>query len=104
MRAREFDARDGGGTPQERMELMKFGKRDGWMVAGGFVLGTLGVKALTSNAAKKCYVQGVAKSLQAKAAYQDVVEQAKAQVDDIVAEANYINESAKADQPEAAAE
>ena len=31
-------------------------------------------------------------------------EQAKAQVDDIVAEANYINESAKADQPEAAAE
>lgn len=83
---------------------MKFGKRDGWMVAGGCVLGTLGVKALTSNAAKKCYVQGVAKGLQAKAAYQDVVEQAKAQVDDIVAEANYINESAKADQPEAAAE
>lgn len=70
---------------------MKFGKRDGWMVAGGFVLGTLGVKALTSNTAKKCYVQGVAKSLQAKAAYQDVVEQAKAQVDDIVAEAEYLN-------------
>lgn len=76
---------------------MKFKKRDGWMLAGGFALGTLGLKALSSSAAKKCYVQGVAKGLQAKAAYQDVVEQAKAQVDDIVAEASYINESAKAE-------
>ena len=74
------------------------------LVGAGFLAGTVGVKALTSKTARKCYVQGVAKSLQAKAAYQDVVEQAKAQVDDIVAEANYINESAKADQPEAAAE
>ena len=78
---------------------MKFKKRDGWMLAGGFALGTLGLKALNSSTAKKCYVQGVAKGLQAKAAYQDVVEQAKAQVDDIVAEASYINESAKAEQP-----
>ena len=78
---------------------MKFGKRDGWMVAGGFVLGTLGVKALTSNAAKKCYVQGVAKGLQVKQGYQNIVEEAKSQVDDIVAEANYINlsESEKAE-------
>lgn len=57
---------------------MKFKKRDGWMLAGGFALGTLGLKALSSSTAKKCYVQGVAKGLQAKAAYQDVVEQAKA--------------------------
>ena len=78
---------------------MKFKKRDGWMLAGGFALGTLGLKALSSSTAKKCYVQGVGKGLQAKAAYQDVVEQAKAQVDDIVAEASYINESAKAEQP-----
>ncbi|WP_294360779.1 DUF6110 family protein [uncultured Senegalimassilia sp.] len=80
---------------------MKLKKRDGWMIAGGFALGTLGLKALSSSAAKKCYVQGVAKGLQAKAAYQDVVEQAKAQVDDIVAEASYINESAKTEQPAA---
>lgn len=77
---------------------MKFKKRDGWMLAGGFALGTLGLKALSSSTAKKCYVHGVAKGLQAKAAYQDVVEQAKAQVDDIVAEASYINESAKTEQ------
>ena len=76
---------------------MKFKKRDGWMLAGGFALGTLGLKALSSSTSKKFYVQGVAKGLQAKAAYQDVVEQAKAQVDDIVAEASYINESAKAE-------
>ena len=76
---------------------MKFKKRDGWMLAGGFALGTLGLKALSSSTAQKRYVQGVAKGLQAKAAYQDVVEQAKAQVDDIVAEASYINESAKAE-------
>ena len=80
---------------------MKLKKRDGWMIAGGFALGTLGLKALSSSAAKKCYVQGVAKGLQAKAAYQDVVEQAKALVDDIVAEASYINESAKTEQPAA---
>ena len=82
---------------------MKLGKRDGWMIAGGFALGTLGLKALTSNTAKKCYVQGVAKGLQAKAAYQDVVEQAKAQVDYIVAEANYINESKATEEAEAPA-
>ena len=56
-----------------------------------------GLEGAGSSTAKKCYVQGVAKGLQAKAAYQDVVEQAKAQVDDIVAEASYINESAKAE-------
>ena len=78
--------------------------RNALLLGAGFLMGTVGIKALTSPRAKRVYVQGVAKGLQAKAAYQDVVEQAKAQVDDIVAEANYINESAKADQPEAAAE
>ena len=80
---------------------MGFKKKSGLLVGAGFLLGTVGVKALTSTTAKKCYVQGVAKGLQAKAAYQDVVEQAKAQVDDIVAEASYINEAAKTEQPAA---
>lgn len=61
------------------------------LVGSGFLAGTLGVKALTSKTAKKCYVQGVAKGLQVKQGYQNIVEQAKAQVDDIMAEANYIN-------------
>ena len=44
-------------------------------------------------------MQGVAKGLQVKQGYQNIVEEAKAQVDDIVAEANYINlaESEKAE-------
>ena len=85
---------------------MKLKKRDGWMIAGGFALGTLGLKALSSSTAKKCYVQGVAKGLQVKQGYQNIVEQAKAQVDDIMAEANYINlsqnEKAEAETAEAA--
>lgn len=76
---------------------MKFPKNGGWLIGAGFLLGTVGVKAVTSDTAKKVYVQGVAKGLQAKAAYQDVVEQAKCQVDDIVAEASYINEAGKAE-------
>ena len=44
-------------------------------------------------------MQGVAKGLQVKQGYQNIVEEAKSQVDDIVAEANYINlsESEKAE-------
>lgn len=75
------------------------------LVGSGFLAGTLGLKALTSKTAKKCYVQGVAKGLQVKQGYQNIVEQAKAQVDDIMAEANYINlsqnEKAEAEAAEA---
>jgi len=65
--------------------------KHGLLIAGGFLLGTAGVKALTSNTAKKVYVQGVAKGLQAKSCYENIVEQAKSQADDIVAEAKYIS-------------
>ncbi len=67
-------------------------KKGSLLVGAGFLLGTLGVKALTSEPAKKCYVQGVACGLRARNAYQDIVEEAKAQVDDIVAEATYLTE------------
>lgn len=83
---------------------MSFNKKHGLLVGAGFLLGTVGVKALTSPTAKKCYVQGVAKGLQAKACYQDIVEQAKAEVDDIVAEANYINVKATEDKAAASDE
>lgn len=76
--------------------------RGGLLVGAGFLLGTIGVKALTSDAAKKCYVQGVAKGLQAKSCYENIVEQAKIEVDDIVAEANYINLSQEIDDAAAA--
>lgn len=42
---------------------MGFKKKSGLLVGAGFLLGTVGVKALTSTTAKKCYVQGVAQGL-----------------------------------------
>ena len=79
--------------------IMKKKTFNSLLVGAGFLVGTVGVKALTSKTARKCYVQGVAKGLQVKQGYQNIVEEAKAQVDDIVAEANYINlaESEKAE-------
>lgn len=64
------------------------------LVGAGFLAGTLGMKALTSAQAKKCYVRGVAAGLRVKQGYENIVEQAKAEVDDIVAEANYLNAEA----------
>lgn len=61
------------------------------LVGAGFLLGTVGVKALTSQQAKKCYVHGVAGALRVKQSYEEIVEQAKAEMDDIVAEATYLN-------------
>ena len=66
------------------------------LIGGGFLLGTAGIKALTSAPAKKAYVHGIACGLRAKNCYQDMVEQAKAEVDDLVAEATYLTSDAKA--------
>ncbi|MDR1014817.1 MAG: DUF6110 family protein [Coriobacteriales bacterium] len=70
---------------------MAFSKEIG-LIAAGFALGTIGVKAATSATAKKLCVQAVSKGLQARAAGQDIIEQAKSNVDDIVAEASYLNQ------------
>lgn len=69
---------------------MKKSTQNGLLVAGGFLLGTVGVKALSSETAKKGYVQAVACGIRAKNSYDAIVEQAKAQVDDIVSEASYL--------------
>lgn len=68
------------------------------LVGAGFLLGTVGVKALTSQQAKRCYVQSAAYALRARQYYEEVVEQAKAEVDDIIAEAEYINTQAAAEE------
>lgn len=70
--------------------------RGGLLVGAGFLLGTVGIKALTSPQARKCYVKGVACGLRAKESYERIVEEAKAEVDDIVAEASYLNSVADA--------
>ena len=74
-------------------DIMKKSTFNTLLVGGGFLLGTAGVKAVTSAPAKKAYVQGIACGLRAKNCYQDMVEQAKAEVDDMVAEAAYITQS-----------
>lgn len=79
---------------------MDLKKKNGLLVGAGFLIGTVGVKALTSKQAKRVYVQGVAKGLQAKNCYENIVEQAKAEVDDIVAEANYITTTAPVEETE----
>ena len=61
------------------------------LVAAGAVLGVVVPKALASEPAHKLAVNTVAAGMRVKSGYEDIVEQAKAQVDDIVAEAEYLN-------------
>ena len=61
----------------------------------GFLIGSVGLKAVTSDTAKKGYVHAMAQGMRAKAEYQNMVEQAKAEFDDMKAEAAYIAVSDK---------
>lgn len=61
----------------------------------GFLIGTVGLKAATSETAKKGYVHAMAQGMKAKSGYEDLVEQAKAEFDDMKAEAEYIAVSDK---------
>ena len=56
----------------------------------GFLLGSVGLKAATSDTARKGYVHAMAQGMRAKNEYQNMVEQAKAEYDDIVSEASYL--------------
>ena len=62
----------------------------GLLVLGGFLLGTAGIKAVSSRPAHKAYVRGTVCALQCKDYVNRVVDEAKAQCDDIMAEAEYI--------------
>lgn len=67
------------------------------LLLGGAVLGQVAPKVLTSEPAKRCYVQCIAAGMRAKACYLDLVEQARAEVGDMVAEATYMNAQATAE-------
>ncbi|MCI9262359.1 DUF6110 family protein [uncultured Adlercreutzia sp.] len=62
----------------------------GLLVLGGFLLGTAGVKAACSRPAHRAYVRTTVWGLQAKDYVERVVDEAKAQCDDIMAEAQYV--------------
>ena len=66
------------------------------LVLGGAVLGQVMPRILASEPAKRCYVQCIAAGMRAKASYLDLVEQARAEVGDMVAEATYMNAQASA--------
>ena len=66
--------------------------RNNWLFTGlGFLIGTVGISALTSDTAKKGYVHVMAQGMKAQKAYQDMVEDAKAEYDDIVSQATYMS-------------
>ena len=66
----------------------------GLLLGAGVVIGSVGVKVLTSDSAKRVYVKAVAAGLRAKGVCEDTLESARAEVDDIIAEAAYLNETA----------
>lgn len=87
---------------------MKKQTKNNWLFTGiGFLIGTAGIAAVTSDTAKKGYVHAMAQGMKCKKSYQDMVEKAKAEYDDMVAEATYISvsgEEAAAAKAEAEAE
>ena len=72
---------------------MKNGTRNCLFTGLGFLLGTVGLKAATSQTAKKGYVHAMAQGMKAKSEYESMVEQAKAEFDDMKAEAEFISVS-----------
>ena len=74
---------------------MKSGTKNALFTGLGFLIGTVGIKAATSQTAKKGYVHAMAQGMKAKAGYENIVEQAKAEFDDMKAEAEYIAVSDK---------
>ncbi len=64
----------------------------GILVGAGFLLGTLGVKALKSEPAHKAAVATTAQVLKLKEEAETIVDEAKAEIDDILAEAGYSKE------------
>ena len=74
---------------------MQSGTKNALFTGLGFLIGTIGIKAATSQTAKKGYVHAMAQGMKAKADYKSIVEQAKAEFDDMKAEAQYIAVSAK---------
>ncbi len=70
----------------------------GILVGAGFLLGTLGVKALKSEPAHKAAVATTAQVLKLKEEAETIVDEAKAEIDDILAEAGYSKEEAEVEE------
>lgn len=84
------------------MYLETLAKNHKALVGIGFLLGSLGLKALTSKPAKRVYVKGIVCGLKAKESVNSVVEEAKAEFDDLMAEAEYEHAAQSAENVEKA--
>ena len=62
------------------------------LVGIGVVIGSVGTKVILSDAAKKVYVKGLVAGMRVRDGVSEVVEEAKAQFDDMCAEAEYERE------------
>ncbi|ACL19983.1 uncharacterized protein DUF1490 [Desulfitobacterium sp. LBE] len=71
---------------------MMLGKEKITLFGLGLMAGTFGLKLATSKTAKKAYVKTLATGLKAKAECDKMIEEAKANVDDIMAEAKLVSE------------
>ena len=69
---------------------MKNGTRNCLFTGLGFLIGTVGLKAATSQTAKRGYVHAMAQGMKAKSEYETMVEQAKTEFDDMKAEAEFV--------------
>lgn len=65
----------------------------GFLVGAGFLLGSVGLKAATSKKAKKIYVKGIVQGMRAKEEIETMVDEARAEFDDLLAEAGYVKDS-----------
>ena len=74
---------------------MKSGTKNALFTGLGFLIGTVGLKAATSQTAKKGYVHAMAQGMKAKAEYEVMVERARAEFDDMKAEAEFVAVSDK---------
>ena len=64
----------------------------GFLVGAGFLLGSVGLKAVTSKKAKKIYVKGIVQGMRAKEEVETMIDEARAEFDDLLAEAGYVKE------------
>lgn len=64
--------------------------KHGLLVGAGFLLGSVGLKALTSKPAKKVYVKGIVQGMRAKEEIGTMIDDARAEFDDLIAEAGYV--------------
>jgi hypothetical protein len=72
----------------------------GLLIGAGFLLGSVGVKAVTSKPAKKAYVKGIVCTMKAKEEVETIVDQAKMEFDDLMAEAGYEKKTEQQDEEE----